>query len=332
MLYGTTAFGGANGDGTVFSITTSGKESVLHSFKGSGDGENPFAGLLNVKDTLYGTTDSGGADGYGTVFSVTTSGKETVLYSFKGCDDGEHPDAGLVYVKGTLYGTTDDGGNANGDGTVFSVTTSGKEIVLHRFAGGSEDGEVPSADLINVNGTLYGTTYAGGMYCEGSSGSGCGTVFSVTTSGNETVLHNFGGSGDGSYSEAGLINVDGTLFGTTSEGGANRAGTAFSITTSGTETVCYSFGTSKGDGEVPVAGVINVNGTLYGTTLVGGAKNKGTAFLTTTSGAETVLHSFGGSGDGVSPKAGFTNTTSRLFSATSEGGKNRDGTVFVLSP
>ncbi|MGC9993506.1 MAG: choice-of-anchor tandem repeat GloVer-containing protein [Candidatus Cybelea sp.] len=81
-LYGTTYDGGANGDGTVFAITPSGKGTVLHNFGGSGDGESPLAGLLNVNGTLYGTTDWGGANGNGTVFAITTSGTETVLHSF----------------------------------------------------------------------------------------------------------------------------------------------------------------------------------------------------------------------------------------------------------
>ncbi|MFY9739997.1 MAG: choice-of-anchor tandem repeat GloVer-containing protein [Candidatus Cybelea sp.] len=76
-LYGTTAYGGANGDGTVFSITPSGTETVLYSFKGGlGDGEYPFASPISIKGTLYGTTSQGGANcspsgGCGTVFSIT---------------------------------------------------------------------------------------------------------------------------------------------------------------------------------------------------------------------------------------------------------------------
>ena len=70
-LYGTTADGGANGKGTVFSVTKSGKESVVYSFAGGSDGAIPTAGLVNVRGTLYGTTaDGGGPNNYGTVFSI----------------------------------------------------------------------------------------------------------------------------------------------------------------------------------------------------------------------------------------------------------------------
>ncbi len=229
-LYGTTSAGGATEDGTVFAITTSGKERVLYSFGGSGDGESPYAGLVNVNGTLYGTTLQGGANGEGTVFSITTSGKERVLHSFN-ITDGWYPTAGLISVKGTLYGTTDEGGANIGDGTVFAITTSGKETVLHSFAGGKGDGYIPVAGLLNVNGTLYGTTLRGGAHCEGGSEHGCGTVFSITTSGGETVIHSFGGDpADGALPRAGLINVKGTLYGTTEVGGAGGYGTVFSLT------------------------------------------------------------------------------------------------------
>jgi uncharacterized repeat protein (TIGR03803 family) len=95
---------------------------VLYSFAGgSGDGANPFAGLLNVNGTLYGTTEEGGAYGYGTVFKITRRGTETVLHSFGGSGDGANPYAGLLKVNGTFYGTTARGGT-NNDGTVFSLT------------------------------------------------------------------------------------------------------------------------------------------------------------------------------------------------------------------
>jgi uncharacterized repeat protein (TIGR03803 family) len=106
----------------AFSITPSGAETLLYSFKGgSGDGEDPYAGLLNVKGTLYGTAKSGGARDDGTVFKITTSGTETVLYSFKGSGDGENPNGVLLNVKGKLYGTTENGGVSK-QGTVFSLS------------------------------------------------------------------------------------------------------------------------------------------------------------------------------------------------------------------
>ena len=292
-LYGTTSAGGgkcypSNECGTAFAITLYGKETVLHTFNGAGDGESPLAGLIDVSGTLYGTTWQGGTNctptgGCGTVFAVTTSGKEQVLHSFGDAGDGTFPFAGLAKLKGRLYGTT------YVDGAFFTITPSGKETVLYRF-GGSGDGYHPKSTLINVNGTLYGTTSAGGAY--GHNSYSGGAVFAITISGKETVLHSFGDSGDGEIPMAGLINAHGTLYGTTWAGGANARGTAFAITTSGAETVLHSFGGS-GDGELPQAGLINVRGMLYGTTVGGGTGKDGTVFAITTAGAETIIHNFG---------------------------------------
>jgi uncharacterized repeat protein (TIGR03803 family) len=332
-LYGTTYEGGVNGiDGTVFSITLSGKEKVLHRFAGgSGDGENPYAGLINVGGTLYGTTNDGGANNGGTVFSITPSGKEKLLQSFGGSGDGVYPLAGLISVSGALYGTTARGG-ANGDGTVFSMTTSGTEAVLYSFKGGSGDGAYPVAGLLDVRGTLYGTTQNGGYY-------NAGTVFSTTLSGKEKVLHTFGGSGDGSQPFAGLVDVKGTLYGTTYNGGRDTkcgtaigCGTVFSVKPSGKESVLHSFD-SSGDGYFPYAGLINVDGTLYGTTYVGGVNGTdGTVFSITLSGKEKVLHTFAGSGDGGFPYAGLINVKGTLYGTTTSGGLGYNGTVFSISP
>jgi uncharacterized repeat protein (TIGR03803 family) len=123
-LYGTTAYGGASGLGTVFKLDTSGNETVLHGFTGTGgDGANPYAGLIMDKaGNLYGTTGYGGASGAGTVIKLDTSGNETVLHSFTGYpSDGATPFAGLIMDKaGNLYGTTISGG-AFDAGTVFKL-------------------------------------------------------------------------------------------------------------------------------------------------------------------------------------------------------------------
>ena len=309
---------------------------VLHSFGGSGDGSSPYADLINVKGTLYGTTAKGGTNDAGTVFAIDKSGKETVLHSFGGSGEGSNPYAALINVGSSLYGTTAYGGtDGYSSGTVFKIKKSGTETILHSF-GASGDGANPVAGLLNVNGTLYGTTIDGGAYSSGSYA--FGTVFAITTSGAENVIHNFGRSGDGAQPVAGLINVKGTLYGTTPEGGAycgssGGCGTVFEIATSGTESVLYSFKGGSDDGYGPTAGLLNVNGTLYGTTEYGGATNNGTVFAITTSGVETVLRSFkGGSGDGSKPYATLINVKGTLYGTTTGGGAHGDGIVFSLTP
>ena len=286
-LYGTTVKGGAAACycGTVFKVTLSGNETVLHSFSGDPDGFGPEYGLLDVGGTIYGVTAKGGANDDGAVFAIGTSGEETILHSFAGAPDGAQPQAALINVNGTLYGTTTGGGancsSIGGCGTVYTLTTSGAESVLYSFKGGKADGKNPmEAPLLDVDGTLYGTTRYGGTRNRG-------TVFSLTTAGKETVLHSFGGPGDGVLPYGGLLDVNGTLYGTTSNGGSvecgvrygniHGCGTVFKITPTGNETVLHSFG-NPGDGRYPYQRLVDVNGTLYGTATAGGAHDSGTVF------------------------------------------------------
>lgn len=248
LLYGTTSGGGGttacnsfdDGCGTVFTITKKGAETVLYAFQGGSDGASPAASLLDVAGTLYGTTTAGGdtqcaAAGCGTVFAIDLATEdETVLYAFKGGADGQGPQSALIDVRGTLYGTTPEGGgstgcftNVPGCGVVYKITPQNVEKVLHVFAGFASDGGQPTGSLLNVSGTLYGTTLADR-----------GTVFKTTRRGAATVLHYFAGGSDGSGPRAGLVDVDGTLYGTTVQGGGtgcpigsfdNGCGTVFAV-------------------------------------------------------------------------------------------------------
>jgi uncharacterized repeat protein (TIGR03803 family) len=274
------------------------------------------------------------------VFSITPSGHETVLHEFTGSPDGGGPHAPLRNVNGTLYGTTINGGASNCNcGTVFSITPGGKEKVLYSFRNGT-DGALPTAGLIDVKGTLYGTTQYGGAYstyyCGIYSSRGCGTIFTITPSGKEKVLHSFGNGKDGTNPGTALVEVKGTLYGTTFDGGSGACGrtgcgTIFSITPSGREKVLFNFNGSDGDG--PETTLLNVNGRFYGTTYAGGAYECGTVFSITLSGYETVLYSFGGSGqDGCFPDSSLSYVNGTLYGTNSAGGAYLGGTVFSITP
>ena len=229
-FYGTTGANGTSDDGTVFEFTPGGTETVLHAFPtvANGDGQTPYAGLIQgIDGNFYGTTYDGGSSGFGTVFKVTPTGTETIVYSFAGgSSDGKYPYGGVIQGSdGNLYGTTSQGGTA-GYGTVFKLTLAGTETVLHSFAGGSSDGASPQAGLTQgSDDNFYGATYVGGA-------SNLGTVFKLTPSGIETILHAFaGGSSDGSNPQANLVQgTDGNLYGTTVAGGSSADGTFFKIT------------------------------------------------------------------------------------------------------
>jgi len=338
-LYGTTSDGGSHVDGVAFKIDTGGAERVLHSFgAATKDGQFPAAALFEQGGVLYGTTNIGGAAGTGTVYSLTTDGSERVLKSFgQFGPDPAQPYASLIAAQGRLYGTTTAGGRG-GTGSVYSIDTKGKVVVVHSFGPlTSHDGQVPVASLIVVNGTVYGTTAEGGLYrrsgCQPAPCPGYGVAYSVDASGKETVLHNFGNSGDGVNPSSDLIYLKGRFYGTTKFGGRFGYGTVFSMTTSGVETVLHNFGGS-GDGGVPMSRLSYVNGQLYGTTAGGGAyKTHGTVFSIALDGSnETIVHSFGASGDGSDPEAGLTYLGGKFYGMTKTGGAANDGTVFSLTP
>jgi len=240
-LFGTTSSGGSGtkcdgGCGTVFSVSMSGTERVIYSFKGGQDGAYPES-LVAVAGALYGITSGGGGSvcsaytgGCGTIFALSGGGSESVLHRFRGGKDGLSPVA-LTYLKGTLYGATYSGGSGSycthGCGTLFMATTAGNERVLHNFNVASGDAAYPTS-LIVMNGALYGATEGGGS-------TGKGAIFAASASGTERVLHSFTGA-DGAAPEGPMTFVKGvrTLYGTTSQGGKGcngyGCGTAFSVT------------------------------------------------------------------------------------------------------
>lgn len=352
MFYGTTYYGGSSNNGTVYSISPTGAETVLHSFSGGADGAKPLAGLVYVNGTLYGTTYRGGSLSVGTVYSITTSGSEEVIHSFKGGSDGSFPRSELIDVNGTLYGTTVFGGSSRcsglypGCGVVYSITTAGSERILHKFVGGS-DGELPFAGLTDVNGVLYGTTAFGGS--GGCGGDPCGTVFRITRAGAEKVVHSFGPDGDGTYPHTGLLYAHGMLYGTTLFGGMRSGcqggsgygegcGVVYSLSTAGKVKVLHSFNGGKSDGAAPSGELVDVKGTLYGTTSGGGPDRSGTVYSVNSSGTEIVIHAFARHIGGAHPAAGLIYVNSKLFGTASDHGHKGCspfdkgcGTVFSLT-
>jgi uncharacterized repeat protein (TIGR03803 family) len=252
-LYGTTYLGGEHGLGTVFKVDKSGKETVLYSFAGAPDGNDPSPGVIrDVAGNLYGVTALGGNGtscdfGCGTVYELDTTGKETILHEFEGGNDGADPGSVLLFdSEGNLYGTTSAGGNprecgGSGCGTVFELSPQSDgtwtETILYTFCSvtGCTDGEEPgSGPLVrDSKGNFYGTTYFGGTHFN-CNGDGCGTVFKLDKAGKETVLHSFTGGPDGNSPSPGLImDKVGALYGTASAGGdtscQNGCGTVFRI-------------------------------------------------------------------------------------------------------
>jgi uncharacterized repeat protein (TIGR03803 family) len=296
-LYGTTNYGpGASGMGTVFKLSSSNQETLLHTFTGMPDGASPSSPVvLDSKDNLYGTTEGGGAHNDGAVFEWNAStGHESVLYSFSSGRDGTTPAAGLLLDQAgrALYGEALQGGISqcsveytSGCGTVFRLTASGMEV--YDFPGTGQKGDEPLGGLVHdTQGNFYGTTYFGGT-------SSLGSVFKIDSSGNETVLYSFTGKTDGAWPSAGLvIDSSGNLYGSTYERGDSSCnsgggcGTVFEINSNGKFSVLHTFTGAPSDGNGPTATLLmDAAGNLYGTTVSGGKDNNGAVFkltLTTT--------------------------------------------------
>ncbi|MGA9966340.1 MAG: choice-of-anchor tandem repeat GloVer-containing protein [Terriglobales bacterium] len=333
-FYGTTASGGAHGDGTVFRITPSGTLTTLHSFDGT-DGINTFGDpvIQATNGKFYGTTEAGGAHGYGTVYEMTPAGVLTTLYSFcakNNCVDGSYPRGLVQATNGSFYGATCCGG-AHGNGTVFKIDGAGKLTTLYSFCAQANcaDGADPFIPVQATDGNFYGTTYNGGTY-------GSGMFFKITPRGKLTALYSFCSQQsctDGSGPFDSLVQAsDGNFYGTTLYGGTNDDGTVFEITRGGTLTTLYRF--DGADGANPAASTVQAtNGNFYGTTTYGGAFGSGTVFEVAGPEKLTTLYSFcpqSGCTDGDHPFAGlFQATNGNLYGTTPDGGANGNyGTIF----
>jgi uncharacterized repeat protein (TIGR03803 family) len=350
-LYGT-AGGGQFEYGTVFKVTPSGTETVLHSFAGPpSDGFAPGPGslVLDPAGNVYGVTSLGGEFANGTVYKVTATGAESVLYNFTGGSDGRGPNGGMARDSlGNLYGTTT-GGGAYDYGVVFKLTPAGSESVLHSFeanlTNGQPDGASPTSNLTqDSSGNLYGTTLAGGAFSRDCEHVICGTVFEVTASGSESVLYSFKGPPfDGAYSADGglLRDISGNLYGVTELGGTNDYGVVFRLTPEGTESVLLNFNGTTGGG-FPLDGLaMDAAGNLYGTTVGGGSgidcdsAGCGVLFELTTAGREIVLHDFTlmSPSDGAYPSGGVIRDPSgNLYGTLSAGGTHDCGAIFKFTP
>ena len=337
-LYGTTYSGGTSyGDvGVVFKIDPSGNETILHNFTGP-DGAEPAAPLIEDSGgNLYGTTYSGGSFAYyGTAFKIDAYLNESVLHSFNCCvqTDGWGPNSGLMMdSSGNLLGTTFGGGSGN-DGIAYKIAPTDNFTVLHDFSW--SDGSEPNGLVQGLSGDIYGaTTYGGSSECR----PGCGVVFKVDTSGNESSLHIFSGLRGTGRNPMGTLAGDaaGNLYGTTFHGGGVRDyGLIYKVAPSGSETVLHRF--NGADGAHPKAGLlIDSAGDLFGTASAGGSFGHGVVFELDASGNFTVLHNFNGT-DGSVPEATLIqDAAGNLYGTTLEGGNNGCnrgcGVVFELSP
>jgi hypothetical protein len=375
------------GCGVAFQLASPAKqgepwiETVLHIFtgNGNGDGATPAGGLsIDGAGNLYGTTGYGGTGncvllgsktGCGVVYELippkSKGGQwtEKILYSFQGGKDGDFPAGNLTFDKaGNLYGATQYGGgfgscNApyfQNCGVVFKLSPPAKkggkwtEKVLYSFKSGT-DGANPNGGLVlDSEGAIYGTTYAGGNQdCKYDSSVGCGTAFALQSGAgfwSEVVIHRFDLNAGGANPAAGMtFDAMGYLYGTT-------AGAIFQFAPPAKksghwkETVLHKFNNNAYDPEATL--IFDAGGNLYGTTNVGsGGSLQGSVFRLKPpqekagSWTFSVIHGFLGPPDGDFPAASLIlDVSGDVYSTTQAGGTGTGcgqggcGTVFEVEP
>jgi len=222
-----------------------------------------------------------------------------------------------------LYSTTQ-GGGVNAFGTVFQLTPSGTLTRLYSFSNPT-DGAFPNSGLtLGTDGSLYGTTPAGGPV-------GFGNVFKITTTGSFTVLHNFNGNTEGVAATAPPIQgTDGNFYGTTGNGNNAVFGTVYKMTPSGTLTVLFTF---NGTIRYPQAIILGTDGSFYGTFLGGtGVSVNGGVFRITPAVVLTVLHNFNAT-DGKDPMGAIIQASDgNFYGTTRAGGTDGLGVVYKMTP
>ncbi|MGZ3866430.1 MAG: T9SS type A sorting domain-containing protein [Bacteroidia bacterium] len=317
-LYGTTAGGGANGDGNVFRIKPDGTGfQSLHDFTGS-DGKAPNGSLLSDGTYLYGTTAYGGTPfNVGTMFRIKTDGTGfTQLHTFYyGSSTG--PNGALVSDGTYLYGLTNTC-MLSSSSTIFRVKPDGTSY-MEIFTFNGTNGDNPKGSLI-LNGTnLYGLTKTGGA-------NGSGVIFKVDTGGQGyTDLYDFtGGTTDGANPYGSLI-TDGTyLYGMTNAGGINNHGTIFKIKFDGTGYTNY---TNMVGG--PFGDLYNDGTYLYGMTEKGGLGYGEIFKIKPDFTGYTSLFTFNGVSDGSYPRGALYSDGNYFYGLTeSNGAYNYYGTIF----
>jgi uncharacterized repeat protein (TIGR03803 family) len=373
--------------GTVFQLQPPDKkgapwtENLLYIFKGknSNDGETPAGGVIfDQAGNLYGTTAYGGSGdcvllgttvGCGVVFQMRPpqnkggAWTETVLHSFQGGKDGYVPQGNLTLDSaGNLYGATLYGGgygSCNSPyyqycGTIFELTppkTKGgkwKEKVLYSFKSGT-DGANPNGGLVlDSNGAVYGTTYAGGnQNCKYDASVGCGTAFELKSPSKrggdwkEKHLHIFRGGNDGGQPNSLTFDAKGALYGTAGGGNPSGGGIVFRLAVSAggrwKETVLHWF-SNNGPGASLAGLSFDSVGNLFGTTIAG-TNYSGTVFRLKppesrgSSWTLSILYNFKGTPDGHYPAATLTfDAGGNLYGTTEGGGSSDNGIVFKAEP
>lgn len=321
-LYSANRQGGPGGQGTLFRVSSDGKDfTVLRSLSGN-DGRSPTGLLLGSNGRLYGSASDGGFRQAGTLFSVKRDGSDFVLlWTFNGATDGFGPSPLIESPTGTLYGVTSAEGR-NRSGTIFKIERDGTGFAVLRHLTTAEGQNSHAALTQAADGRLYGVSYAGGTNSRG-------TVFAINPDGSEFAVLRQLGSADGFQINGRLLLLGGFLYGAAPAGGQFQTGTVFRMKTDGSDfTVLKSF-EGAADGASPFGGLVAMpNGLLYGVTYSGGRNGAGTLFRIRVSDGSFSLVDHLGPQTYTHAEAWMLGPGQKLFGVSSLAAASSDGAIF----
>jgi uncharacterized repeat protein (TIGR03803 family) len=325
-LYGTCSEGGTFGAGSVFSCTTEGEYTLLHSFSTPLHGSFPKSGLVDGEDDFfYGVTELGAAEGFGSVYRVDSEGNFDLIKAMSYTSDGANSVSNLTLLDdGSFVGTCRTGGTSD-FGTIFNINVEGFLDKLHDFSLPLE-GSMPNGQ-IQTNNEFFGVTETGGITNDG-------IFYNLQLDGTKIKLHDFVRATDGQNPNEDIVEgSDGLFFGTTRFGGENEAGTFYSMTSNGDITVIHHFAGGV-EGEFPFSGVVaHANGNFYGTTASGGNNQDGIFYKIDAEGNFEKLHDFLGFIDGSGPQGRLVEGNDGfIYGVTNQGGNFSGGTLFRFDP
>jgi uncharacterized repeat protein (TIGR03803 family) len=301
-----------------------GKLSVVYSLDGTTvKNANLWDLVLGPDNAIYGVSSTGGAADAGVIFRFKLDDDFCVLHTFSGGDDGGQPSSVFFDNKGNLFGFTLLGGDNPSYGTAFRLSKSGRLTSIHHFNG--EDGGQVSGGVVVKGNDFFATAGVGGSL-------GKGALLKMSPSGGVSVLYSFGQTDPSAGPYWGLTRGnDGLLYGMTYGWVSDVHGTVFRSTLSGDVSYLHTFEGGE-DGSRPLfLPTPAKDGSVYGSTLLGGSNNLGVVFKIDPAGNYSILHTFTGGDDGARPTGLIQAENGRFYGATSEGGANGAGVLFEIS-
>lgn len=232
---------------------------------------------------------------------------------------------GFLYGCATKFGP-------GGAGSIFRVRTNGADFaLLHSFNWNVTGAEPTGGAIEGQDGAIYGTTFRGGE-------ADAGTIFRIAKDGSDfRVLHHFKATGDCRYPQSELLQArDGRIYGTTTAGGGHGLGGVFRIKLDGTgyEITTDFFHGQPDDPQRPVGGLMQIpDGSIFGTTKLGGARNHGTVFRLDAAGKLVSFWSINFGANGImQPEGALVHASDgMLYGTCTAGGPSTAGGVFRLA-